>query len=185
MALEFAPEPVIAFIKENQSYAPLVVFLMSMGETIVVVSVFIPSTILLFGIGGLMAASGVPLVPSLIAGGLGAALGFSIMYLISATMNERLLTIWPFSTYPDTLAKAKDFSRRWGAWGVAIGHFTGPIRVLIPIVAGLTHMPPVPFMLANMLGAAGWIVTFFAPGYLLVSSEWFRQTFTGFKAFFG
>ena len=184
MPFGFDHQQVIAFVQANQAYAPLIVFLMSMGETIVIVSIFIPSTILLFGVGGLLAAAGVPLLPSLIAGGLGAAIGFSLMYLVSVASQGRLLAAWPFKNYPDTMEKAQDFARRWGAPGVAIGHFTGPIRVLIPIVAGLSHMPPVPFMLANMLGAAAWIVTFLAPGYLVVSSEWFRTTFTGFTKLF-
>ena len=184
MPFNIDQQQVIAFVQANQSYAPLVVFLMSMGETIVVVSLFIPSTFLLFAIGGLMAASGVPLMPSLIAGGLGASLGFSVMYILSASMEGRLLTYWPFRNYSGTVAKATAFSRRWGAWGVILGHFAGPIRVLIPIVAGISRMPLVPFMLANILGAAGWICTFFAPGHLIVSSEWFRSVFPGFKGLF-
>lgn len=185
MPFNFDQQQVIAFVQANQSYAPLVIFLMSMGETIVIVSIFIPSTFLLFAIGGLMAASGVPLVPSLIAGGLGATLGFAVMYLISATMEGRLLTYWPFRNYAGLVAKTAAFSRRWGIWGVMIGHFAGPIRVLIPIVAGISRMPPVPFMLANLIGGFGWICTFFAPGYLIVSSEWFRSTFSGFTKLFG
>jgi len=184
MAFAFDPDTVIAFVKANQAYAPLVVFFMAMGETIIVVSFFIPSTFLLFGVGGLLAASGVPLMPSLIAGGLGASLGFSLMYLVSAMMQERILTLWPFSKAPEMMEKAKDFSRRWGVFGVVIGHFSGPLRVLVPVVSGLTHMPPAPFMLANITGAFGWIVTFFAPGYLVVSSEWFREVFSHAKGLF-
>lgn len=184
MSLEIDSAKIIAFVQANQSLAPLIVFLMAMGETIVVVSVFIPSTFLLFALGGIMAAAGVPLMPSLIAGWLGASLGFSIMYIVSAVMQGRLLTLWPFRNYGGVIAKATDFSRKWGVWGVVIGHFGGPIRVLIPIVAGISHMRPAPFMIANLAGALGWICTFFAPGYLVVSSEWFRTTFTGFTRMF-
>lgn len=182
MPFDIKTEDVIAFVQANQHLAPLVVFLMSMGETIVIVSMFIPSTFLLFAVGGLMAASGVPLMPSLIAGGLGASIGFALMYVISATLQERILTIWPFRNYPDIIAKATVFSQKWGVWGVMIGHFTGPLRVVIPIAAGISRMPPAPYMIANLVGAFGWISLFFAPGYLVVSSEWFRTTFPHFKA---
>lgn len=184
MPFEIDPQKIIAFVQANQSFGPLVVFLLAMGETIVVVSVFIPSTILLFGIGGIFAAAGVPLMPSLIAGWMGASLGFSLMYLISALMEGRILTYWPFRNFGGLIAKATAFSRRWGMWGVAVGHFGGPIRVIIPIVAGITRMSPAPFMIANLLGALGWISVFFAPGHLLVSSEWFRGLYTSFKAMF-
>jgi membrane protein DedA with SNARE-associated domain len=168
------PEKVIAFVKANQSMGPLVVFLISMSETIVILSVFVPSTLLLFGIGGLFAVAGIPLMPSLIAGWMGGAIGFSLMYLISAMTGARLLGYWPFRKFGPVIERTKDFSRRWGIWGVAIGHFGGPIRVLIPIVCGVTRMPPVPFMIANLIGALGWITVFFAPGHLVVSSAWFR-----------
>lgn len=181
MPFDISAEAIIAWVKANQDYAPLVVFLMALGETIVIVSVFIPSTFLLFGIGGLLAASGVPLMPSLIAGGLGGAIGFSVMYLLSVTFQGKLLAAWPFRNYPDTIAKAQVFFEKWGTLGVFFGHFSGPLRVVIPITAGITKMPPVPFMLANLLGAAGWIVTFFAPGYMIVASPQFREHFGHIK----
>lgn len=177
MPFNLTTEDILTFIRANQAYAPLIIFLMSLGETIIVVSIFIPSTFLFIAIGGLMAASGVPLLPSLLAGALGASLGFSLMYLVSATMQGRILTMWPVRNYTETVAKAQEFTRRWGVLGVFIGHFMGPIRVLIPIVAGLSRMPPIVFMTANIAGAVGWICVFFAPSHLLVSSAWFRQHF--------
>ena len=182
--MEFDQDAILAFVRTNQHLAPLVIFLLAMGETIVVVSVFIPSTFVLFAIGGLMAAAGVPLMPSLIAGGLGASLGFSAMYLISVVLEGRILTFWPFRKHPETMAKATEFFRRWGVLGVAIGHFGGPLRVLVPVVAGIARLKPAPFMLANILGAFGWITTFFAPGYLVVSSDTFREAFGAMKRLF-
>jgi membrane protein DedA with SNARE-associated domain len=186
MTMPFAidQEAIIAFVKANQGMAPVVVFLLAMGETLLIVSIFIPSTILLFALGGLFAVSGVVLWPCLIAGGMGAALGFSISYLIGALLQGKILTIWPFCKYPDTLQKATAFSQRWGATGVMIGHFAGPLRPLIPVVAGITHMRPVPFMLANMAGGMAWTIAFLSPGYLLVSSETFKTSLESLKRFF-
>lgn len=180
MAFDIDTSKVIAFVQANQSLAPLAVFLMSLGETIVIVSIFIPSTFLLFAVGGVMAAAGVPLMPSLIAGWLGASLGFSAMYLLSAATGNRILTIWPFRNYGEVVQKAMDFSRKWGVLGVVIGHFSGPLRVVIPIVAGVSRMAPVPYMVANLIGAFCWIAVFFAPGHLLVSSEFFQSMFSRF-----
>jgi membrane protein DedA with SNARE-associated domain len=184
MPFDLNAEQIVQFVRTNKDYAPLIIFLMSLGETIIVVSMFIPSTILFIAIGGLLAASGVPLVPSLIAGALGASLGFTIMYLISATMKERILKAWPIRNYPESVARAQEFSLKWGHLGVFAGHFTGPLRVVIPIAAGVSRMPPVPFMLANIVGSIAWIITFFAPSYLVVSSEWFRKTFAGVLTYF-
>lgn len=184
MPFTFDHDAIIAFVQANQHLAPLVVFLMAMGETIVIVSIFIPSTFLLFAVGGLLAAAGVPLMPSLIAGALGSSLGFAMMYLVSAHMEGRILRIWPFRNYPELMERAQVFSRRWGSWGVMLGHFSGPLRVLVPVVAGVSRMAPMPFMLANLVGAIGWIVVFFAPGYLIISSEWFRLAVANAKSLF-
>lgn len=182
MPFNITADDILQFVRANQNFAPLIIFLMAMGETIIVVSVFIPSTFLLIAIGGLMAASGVPLIPSLIAGWLGSTLGFSVMYLLSATMQGRLLMAWPLRNYPDIVARAQEFTLKWGVLGVVLGHFTGPLRVVIPIAAGISRMPPVPFMIANIIGALAWICVFFAPSYLVVSSEWFATTFSGLRA---
>lgn len=180
MSFEIDPETVLAFVKANQSLGPLAVFFISMAETIVILSIFVPSTILLFGIGGLFAAAGIPLLPSLVAGWMGAAMGFSIMYLLSAAMGPKLMTYWPFRTVAPVVERATAFMRKWGRWGVAIGHFGGPVRVLIPIVSGISHLPPGPFMVANLIGALAWITAFFAPGHLVVSSAWFRGIWQGY-----
>lgn len=181
MPFNLSAEVIIEFVRNNHGWAPLIIFLMAFAETIIVLSIFVPSTFLFLAISGLMGAAGVPLLPTLIAGGLGSALGFSLMYLLTATMQERILTAWPLRNYPDGIARAQDFSRRWGTLGVMIGHFAGPLRVMIPIAAGLSRLSPVPFMLANIVGAFAWMVTFFAPGYLLVSSPWFRQVLDHMK----
>lgn len=180
MPFEFDSHKILAFVQANQSMAPLAIFLMALGETIVVVSIFIPSTFLLFAIGGVMAAAGVPLMPSLLAGWLGASLGFSVMYLVSVGMGQRILGVWPLRNYTEIVAKAMVFSRKWGVSGVVLGHFSGPLRVVIPIVAGVSRMAPVPFMIANLAGALGWVLVFFAPGHLLISSVWFQELFARF-----
>ncbi len=53
------------------------------------------------------------------------------MYLVSTMLGDRILKIWPFRNYGEVVAKAIAFSRRWGVWGVMIGHFSGPLRVAI------------------------------------------------------
>jgi membrane protein DedA with SNARE-associated domain len=184
MPFDLTLESITTFTKAHQSLAPLVVFMLAMGETIVVVSLFIPSTLILFGLGGLFAASGVPLAPCIIAGALGAGIGFSLSYLLGATFQGRILGLWPLRNYPDALQKATEFSRRWGALGVLMGHFAGPLRPLIPIVAGITRMPPFQFMIANLIGGLGWILVFLTPGYLVITSEAYRTSFEAMKKLF-
>jgi membrane protein DedA with SNARE-associated domain len=183
MLPEFDHEKIIAFVQAKQHLAPLIVFFLAMGETIIVLSLFIPSTVLLFAVGGLLAASGVPLIPALIAGGLGASIGFTFSYLLGATMNERILRLWPLRNHLDTVEQTRQFAKKWGVWAVLFGHFSGPLRPVVPLLAGMSHMPPLPFFAANVPGAFAWIATFLAPGYLVVSSPQFQILYDKARAF--
>jgi membrane protein DedA with SNARE-associated domain len=182
MFFELDHEQIIAFVQAYRHLAPLVIFFIAMGETIIVLSLFIPSTLLLFALSGLLAASGVPLLPSLLAGALGASIGFGLSYLMGAMMNQRILRLWPLRNHPETVEKARQFIQKWGIWAVMFGHFAGPVRPVIPILGGMAHMPPAPFLAANMAGSLAWVTVFFAPGYLLVTSPHFESTLERLKA---
>ncbi|MCP5978947.1 DedA family protein, partial [Klebsiella pneumoniae] len=60
------------FVRANQSWAPVLVFLLAFGESISLVSFFIPATVLLLAIGALAEASGLPLAPIWLAATMGA-----------------------------------------------------------------------------------------------------------------
>lgn len=179
MPFEIDPHQIIAFVKAQQAYAPLIVFLIAAGKTVIGLAAFLPVTILLYGIGGLLAASGAPLMPSFIACWMGASLGFSVMYLVGASFGPQLLMLPPLQRHSGAVNRVLGTFRRWGALGVIAGEFLFSLRVLVPILAGVTRLAPVPFMIANLIGSALWTVGFFLPGYLMVSSAWFQAKFPG------
>ena len=53
---------------------------------------------------------------------------------------------------------------RWGAAGVFLGRFLGPLRATVPLVAGLAAMPALPFQAANWSSAVVWSFVVLAPG---------------------
>ena len=63
---------IIAFVRENRTWAPLVVFLISFGESLAFLSILVPATILLLGIGALVGTGALSL-PSLWAAAAGGA----------------------------------------------------------------------------------------------------------------
>jgi membrane protein DedA with SNARE-associated domain len=68
------------------------------------------------------------------------------------------------------VARARLFFYRYGFLAVLIGRFLGPVRSVIPTVAGAMGMPQVRFQLANVLSAAAWMPALLAPGYLAAIS---------------
>jgi membrane protein DedA with SNARE-associated domain len=65
------------------------------------------------------------------------------------------------------------FFVRWGTIGVFVGRFFGPLRCIVPLVAGVCDMPQIPFQIANLASAALWAAVVLAPGW--APAAWLLQ----------
>ncbi len=75
----------------------------------------------------------------------GAVVGDGVSDWLGHHNRERLKEPWPFSRYPDSLARGEQFFRDHGGKRVAFGRFDGPVRAVIPVVAGMMGMAPKKF----------------------------------------
>ncbi|MGQ3676345.1 DedA family protein [Xanthobacter sp. TB0139] len=155
-----------AFVKEHHQLAPLVVFGLAFGESIALLSFFIPATVLLLAIGALVEASGLSFLPIWFAAAFGATLGDAVSYWFGFHYKERAKMFWPLSRRPDLVARAEHFFSRFGIWSVAIGRFFGPIRAVVPLIAGILAMRQSHFQMANVASAIVWSFAMLAPGAL-------------------
>ena len=156
----------LEFIRANQAWAAPVVFMLAFGESLAVISLLLPATAILFGLSGLLGASGVPFWPCWIAAVVGATLGDAVSYWIGYHFKDRLAHIWPLTRTPDLLPRGQRFFAKWGIAGVFFGRFFGPLRAAVPLAAGSCAMPHVPFQLANIGSALVWATGILAPGLL-------------------
>ncbi len=166
MAMEQAA-PVIAFIRDNKQLAAPIVFLLAFGESLAFISLFLPFWAILVGIGTLLTVSGLDFTTIWIAASLGAAMGDWLSYWLGAHFQHRVAGWWPLSRYPDMLPKGEALFRRWGWLAVVVGRFSGPLRATVPLAAGITHMPMLPFQLANFGSAFLWAGILLSPGTML------------------
>lgn len=164
MTIESLVAATTAFVQQNHGLAPAVVFGLAFGESLAIISFFIPATILLLAIGALVEASGLHFFPIWLAAASGAALGDAISYWLGFHYKDRARGFWPLSRRPDLVARTEDFFQRFGVWGVAIGRFFGPIRAVVPLVAGIMAMRQSHFQVANVASAALWAFAMLAPG---------------------
>lgn len=165
-------ELIVTFVREHQSWAGPIAFLVAFGESICFLSLIWPGTAILVGITGLLAASGTDiniLGPAIIAAGLGGSLGYSISYWIGLRFKDSIANIWPFTKQPDLIPHGKVFFEKFGAWGVFLGHFFGPVRAVIPVVAGMFAMRQLPFQVANIASAFLWAAGVIAPTFMAVT----------------
>jgi len=162
--LEDLVHATLEFIRVNQAWAAPAVFVLAFGESLAVISLLLPATAILFGLSGLLGASGIPFWPCWAAAAAGAILGDAVSYWFGWHFRDRLAHVWPLTRTPDLLPRGQRFFARWGWAGVFFGRFFGPLRAAVPLVAGSCAMPHLPFQLANVSSAIVWATGILAPG---------------------
>lgn len=165
-------DTVIGFVRDNLAWTPAIVFALGFAESIAFVSLFIPSTILFLGIGGLHSAAGGQFTHVWLAGALGAAIGDGISYAAGHHFKHGVSSIWPFSRVPGLLPKARKVFERWGFWSIIGGKFIGGLRPFVPVVAGMLEMPWMLFALGSIVSSLIWAGVFLAPGYGIALMQW-------------
>ncbi len=65
------------------------------------------------------------------------------------------------------LEQGKVFFRKHGTKSVFLGRFVGPVRAVIPFIAGLSAMDPAKFYFWDILSAVAWAVSHLLLGYFL------------------
>ncbi len=143
------------------------VFLIALTEAVAVIGVVVPAVPLLFVLCVLAAHAEVGLTSLFAAGIAGAMLGDGISYALGRGFKMRVHTLWPFSRYPDWLARSEAFVDSHGGKSIILGRFIGPLRAFVPLAAGIFRMKPVYFLWMNLLSALVWAPFHLLPGYSL------------------
>ena len=158
-------QQIIAFVRENEFLIELIVFLLGFAESLVLVSFFVPASVLFLAIAALQSAGDGPFLPILLAGALGCLAGDIVSYMIGWRVRHRVRRIWPFRARPDLLARTRVMIRRHGVYAIVISKFVGPLRPITPLAAGATHMPWYSFAGASAASSLLWALAFLAPAY--------------------
>ncbi len=129
---------------------------------------------------GVLAFHGKADMISLIAwSSVGALLGDLTSYWLGARSGEFLWNQRILARRKDLLRKAEVFFIEHGAKSIFFGRFLGPIRGLVPFVAGMSKMRPLPFLLYAIISALLWGVSYPGLGYLGGSSWQKAQSWAG------
>ena len=160
-------QPLTIWLHTHSNWALFITFFISFCESLAVIGTIVPGSLAMTAI-GILAGSGVMRIDlTLIAAILGAIAGDSASFLLGYLFRDRISNIWPFTRYPHWIAYGKAFFDRWGSASVLIGRFFGPMRSIIPVIAGMLHMKQWQFLIANTLSAIGWSVLYVCPGILI------------------
>ncbi len=160
-------KPWLYWLHIHPHWAAVVTFVISFLECLAVVGLLVPGTPLMTAIGALVGADVVSYHMIFPAAIIGAMLGDTISFFIGYYYHDHLRDLWPFKKYPGLLQKGENFFYKHGGKGIFIGRFLGPIRPVLPIIAGMLNMPPWRFLLADIISAILWAPIYMLPGILL------------------
>ncbi|NOZ04293.1 MAG: phosphatase PAP2 family protein [FCB group bacterium] len=160
----------LAFIVEHPTLAYGAVFLISFSESLALIGLIVPGTVIMFGVGAIVVTGSLALKPVLLLAIAGAIAGDGISYWIGYHYQDKLRQIWPFSRYPGMLQNGEAFFHRHGGKSILFGRFVGPVRPIIPVVVGMLGMSPLHFVVVNVLSAVGWAFFYILPGVFFGTS---------------
>lgn len=163
-------QTLLDWIQQHPNGSYLGVFLISAGESLALVGLFLPGVAIMFGIGALVAAGALELGPTLLAAAGGAILGDGMSFWIGRHFHQHLRVMWPFSRYPTLLNRGVDFFYKHGGKSVVLARFLGPVRPILPTVAGMLDMPPRKFFVVNVISALLWAPAYTLPGVVFGAS---------------
>jgi undecaprenyl-diphosphatase len=155
----------VQFVRENQQFIEVALFVLGFAESLVFVSFFVPASAFFLAIAALEGAAGNPLLPILIAGAAGCFAGDMTSYLIGHRFKGNIEGHWPFTKYPHWLSDTKALFQRRGVYAIFISKFVGPLRPVVPFVAGAMHMPLASFTGASIFSSTIWSMSFLMPSY--------------------
>ncbi len=159
-----------AWLHMHPGWLAVALFSTAFIESLAIAGILVPGVAILFAIAVLAGQTGMPLPEVLFWAGLGAIAGDALSFWLGRLLQGRLDTVWPLSRYPGILAKGERFFRKHGGKSIVIGRFVGPVRPIVPLVAGALWMPWRRFLSFNIASAIAWSPAYTLPGFLVGSA---------------
>ncbi len=158
---------IFTWLGEHPVLSGFLIFFIALTESLAVVGLLVPGVIFMLIIGAYLATDQFSFLHAILLTFAGAVAGDSISYYLGYRYKNKLSTVWPISRYPDTFNKGIQFFKRHGVKSVILGRFIGPIRPIIPAIAGMLEMPQKQFFISNVFSALVWAPVILLPGYVI------------------
>jgi membrane protein DedA with SNARE-associated domain len=160
-------QPYLDYFSANPEWAIAVIFLIAFGEALLIIGLFVPSTVVLVGAGMLVGTGHLGFWPVFWATASGAILGDQLSYWVGRVYGDRLKTLWPLNKYPALVSRGEDFVRRHGGKSIAIGRFVPGVKAVVPGIVGMLNMSQPYFTFINVTSGLFWTAAHVFPGILL------------------
>ena len=173
----------LSWMTQNTLWVNLFIFIVAMGESLLVIGLIVPGFLLMLGFGALIATGHLSFWPTVLIAMAGAITGDGISFWLGQHYKQQLQRMWPLSRYPILIKQGQAFFTKHGKKSVALGRFFGPLRAIIPTIAGMSNMPTSHFYFSNIVSAIFWAPLYLLPGILFGMSLQLAKEFAGQLAF--
>lgn len=153
------------WLAANPQWLGLTLFLVACLECLAVAGILIPGTVLLFALGVLAGSGALGLGETLLLAYAGGLLGDLLSYGLGRRFHQGIRRLPVLRDHPEWLGGAESYFQRYGVASLLVGRYIGPLRPMLPLVAGMLDMPFVRFALVSLLAAAGWALAYILPGW--------------------
>ncbi|AJZ62099.1 PAP2 superfamily protein [Paraburkholderia fungorum] len=168
--MEHAYIHLLHLLAGHPAWTLTVICLAAFLEAIAVIGTFVPGSTAMFLAGALVGTGSLSLGWALLSAIAGAIAGDGISFWIGKRYKARIVQLWPFRTHPQVLDAGHRFFEKHGAKSVVFARFIGPLRAIVPVVAGMLGMTPTRFYAMNVLSALLWAPAHILPGVVFGAS---------------
>lgn len=154
------------WLQMNPAWIGLAILLTAFVESLALMGIVVPGVAILAALAALAGSSGTPVLMVLGCGLIGAVLGDGISYLAGRYFRQPLLNNWPLKQHPQWYERGESFINKHGGKSIILGRFIGPVRPIVPMMAGMLQMPGRRYLALNLFSAIAWAPFYLLPGYL-------------------
>ncbi|MFZ2320406.1 MAG: DedA family protein, partial [Pseudomonas sp.] len=158
-------DSLIAWLALHPEWLGWAIFLVACIECLALAGILVPGVAILFGLGVLAGGGVLSLGETLLLALSGGLLGDALSYAIGRRFHQRIRRLPLLRDHPEWLDSAEQYMRRYGVGSLLIGRFIGPLRPMLPLMAGMLDMPLGRFLAVSVLAACGWSVAYLLPGW--------------------
>lgn len=158
-------DSITGWLTVNPQWLAAAVFIVACVECLAIAGLIVPGTVLLFAVAVLAGSGALSLGETLLLGFLGGLLGDGVSYFLGRHFHQNIRRLPGLRHHPQWIAGAESYFQRYGIASLLVGRFIGPLRPMLPMVAGMFDMPFPRFAAVSLLAAAGWSVAYLLPGW--------------------
>lgn len=154
-------------IRVNPQYGLIATFIIAFIESLAIIGSVVPGSVTMSIIGSMVGAALLPLLPTLSFAFIGSYSGDILSFFVGKKCEPWVKSLAWVKKHQAWVDKAEGFIQKYGVISIIIGRFFGPMRSMVPMIAGALKMHNVKFLIAAIPSAALWTVVYLIPGILI------------------